>query len=45
MVERETQNFFKNLGILAGLLVLAGQAPARPLGLSGLLRSAAYATA
>ncbi|MEM6585056.1 MAG: DoxX family protein [Pseudomonadota bacterium] len=45
MVERETQNFFKNLGILAGLLVLAGQAPARPLSLSGLLRSDASATA
>ncbi len=28
-VARETQNFIKNLGILAGLLVLAGCAPAR----------------
>jgi putative oxidoreductase len=31
MVERETQNFIKNLGILAGLLVLAGNAPSRSL--------------
>ncbi|MEL7199152.1 MAG: DoxX family protein [Pseudomonadota bacterium] len=31
MVERETQNFVKNLGILAGLLVLAGSAQARSL--------------
>lgn len=29
----ETQNFIKNLGILAGLLVLAGHAPARQLSL------------
>lgn len=33
MVDRERQNFFKNLGILAGLLVLAGQASSRPLAL------------
>ena len=39
MVERETQNFIKNLGILAGLLVLAGFAPARRLRLSDLWRS------
>ena len=45
MVERETQNFIKNLGILAGLLVLAGQAPARSLSPAGLLRSDASATA
>lgn len=31
MVDRETQNFFKNLGIMAGLMVLAGAAPARRL--------------
>ncbi|MEL7190676.1 MAG: DoxX family protein [Pseudomonadota bacterium] len=31
MVQRETQNFVKNLGILAGLLVLAGSAPGRSL--------------
>lgn len=31
MVERETQNFVKNLGILAGLLVLAGTSAARPV--------------
>jgi len=35
MVERETQNFFKNLGILAGLLVLAGTATVRPLSIAG----------
>jgi putative oxidoreductase len=29
--EREMQNFIKNLGILAGLLVLAGHSGARPL--------------
>jgi putative oxidoreductase len=39
MVERETQNFFKNLGILAGLMVLAGTANARPLTLAGWWRS------
>jgi putative oxidoreductase len=39
MVERETQNFFKNLGIAAGLLVLAGSATARPLSMSGWWRS------
>lgn len=32
-VERETQNFVKNLGIMAGLLVLAGTAKARSLSL------------
>lgn len=31
MVARETQNFIKNLGILAGLLVLAGSAVNRPV--------------
>lgn len=35
----ETQNFFKNLGILAGLLVLAGASPSRSLSLKGLARS------
>lgn len=30
-VDRETQNFVKNLGILAGLLVTAGYAKSRPL--------------
>jgi len=35
MVERETQNFFKNLGIIAGLLVLAGAATVRPLSIAG----------
>ena len=30
---REMQNFIKNLGIMAGLLVLAGYAPARKLSL------------
>lgn len=39
MVERETQNFIKNLGILAGLMVLAGHAPARTLSLGDLWRS------
>ncbi|MEL6569090.1 MAG: DoxX family protein [Pseudomonadota bacterium] len=38
-VARETQNFIKNLGILAGLLVLAGQARARGISLSGWWRS------
>ena len=45
MVERETQNFIKNLGILAGLLVLAGHAPARSLTSGGLFRSDAAAAA
>ncbi len=40
----ETQNFFKNLGILAGLLVLAGASPWRRLSLSGLARSDARAS-
>ncbi len=35
----ETQNFFKNLGILAGLLALAGASPWRRLSLKGLARS------
>lgn len=35
----ELQNFIKNLGILAGLLVLAGISPARKLALKGLLQS------
>jgi len=38
-VAHETQNFIKNLGILAGLLVLAGQASARKLSPSGWWRS------
>lgn len=39
MVERETQNFVKNLAILAGLLVLAGTSPARALSFNGWWRS------
>ncbi|MEL8055896.1 MAG: DoxX family protein [Pseudomonadota bacterium] len=39
VVARETQNFIKNLGIVAGLLVLAGQAPNRRLSLRGWWRS------
>jgi putative oxidoreductase len=35
----ELQNFIKNLGILAGLLVLAGSSPARKLDARGLLQS------
>jgi len=35
----ELQNFVKNLGILAGLLVLAGVAPKRPLALGTLFAS------
>lgn len=35
----ETQNFIKNIGILAGLLVLAGMSPKRPLHPKGLLMS------
>jgi putative oxidoreductase len=35
----ELQNFIKNLGILAGLLVLAGASPARALSLNTLLQS------
>lgn len=35
----ETQNFIKNLGILAGLLVLAGMSPWRMPSLKGLLKS------
>ena len=37
--ERETQNFIKNLGILAALQVLAGQSAARRLSLKGWWRS------
>lgn len=37
--EREMQNFIKNLGILAGLLVLAGQSKLRPLMHAGWWRS------
>ena len=37
--DREMQNFVKNLGILAGLLVLAGQAPAGALSFKGWWRS------
>ncbi len=37
--EREMQNFIKNLGILAGLLVLAGHSEARALTLRGWWRS------
>ena len=36
---RETQNFIKNLGILAGLLVLAATAAPRSLSLKGWWRS------
>jgi len=43
-VGRETQNFVKNLGILAGLLVLAGYAPARRLSLHNAWRSDKAAT-
>ncbi len=39
MVAREMQNFVKNLAILAGLLVLAGYAPARRPSLDGWWRS------
>lgn len=35
----EMQNFIKNLGILAGLLVLAGASPSRPLQLGSLFAS------
>lgn len=40
----ETQNFIKNLGILAGLLVLAGASVKRPLRLKGLRTSDAKRT-
>ncbi len=43
--QHETQNFFKNLGILAGLLVLAGASPWRRISLQGLRRSDAQADA
>ncbi|MEL6663092.1 MAG: DoxX family protein [Pseudomonadota bacterium] len=36
---RETQNFVKNMGIVAGLLVLAGHAPKRQLSVLGWWRS------
>ena len=39
VAQHEGQNFFKNLGILAGLLVLAGTSAARPLSLTGWWRS------
>jgi putative oxidoreductase len=39
----ETQNFFKNLGILAGLLALAGASPSRGFSLKGLMQSDAKA--
>lgn len=39
----EMQNFIKNLGILAGLLVLAGYSPMRWPSLAGLARSDAQA--
>ncbi|MEL7447256.1 MAG: DoxX family protein [Pseudomonadota bacterium] len=39
MVDRERQNFIKNLGILAGLLVLGGQAVSRPISLKAWWRS------
>lgn len=39
MVAHETQNFIKNLGIFAGLLVLAGHAPLRALSPKGWWRS------
>jgi len=42
--QRETQNFIKNLGILAGLLVLAGLAPKRAISLNGWWRSDADGT-
>ncbi|MFN2100159.1 DoxX family protein [Altererythrobacter sp. MF3-039] len=38
-VQHETQNFVKNLGIMAGLLVLAGFSTARSLSSSGWWRS------
>ncbi len=38
-VAHETQNFIKNLGILAGLLVLAGSSSVRNLSLVGWWRS------
>lgn len=38
-VAHETQNFIKNLGIFAGLLVLAGSSAPRNLSLSGWWRS------
>lgn len=37
--QHEMQNFIKNLGILAGLLVLAGHSASRELSLKGLWRS------
>lgn len=37
--QHELQNFIKNLGILAGALILAGTSPKRPLSLLGLSQS------
>ncbi len=37
--QHETQNFVKNLGILAGLLVLAGASPWRAIRAKGLLKA------
>lgn len=39
IVARETQNFFKNLGVMAGLLALAGYAPSRRISVDGWWRS------
>ncbi len=39
MVAHETQNFVKNLAIMAGLLVLGGISPSRKLSLSGWWKS------
>lgn len=36
--QHELQNFIKNLGILAGTLILAGSSLKRPLSLSGLMK-------
>lgn len=35
----ETQNFFKNLGVLAGLLILASVSPKRSMRLKAILKS------
>jgi putative oxidoreductase len=39
LATREMQNFVKNLGIVAGLLVLAGYSPSRRLSLKGWSKS------